>query len=153
MLICFHGKFPRMKQKGLSKPSKKNELMLKHINYYHLLLSWELTYPCKKGTFEDDFPFPPGICSFPHPNLPSNSLQMPRWLNKVTFIAPEKLPSQKESSLPTIQFQGAMLNFGSVPPGRLELNEGVANIDSLDAFPKAEKWWRAGYHSSMVSTN
>ena len=31
-----------------------------------------------------------------------------------TNIAPEKLPSQKESSLPTIHFQGAMLVFGSV---------------------------------------
>ena len=38
---------------------------------------------------------------------------------EVSQLAPEKVPSQKESSLPTIMFQGLMLNFGSILPANI----------------------------------
>ena len=46
--------------------------------YYYCFFSRELTYPPKKRTFEDDFPFPKvGYVSFLAGNIPSNGLKPP----------------------------------------------------------------------------
>ena len=45
-------------------------------------------------------------------------------------IAPEKLPSQRESSLPTIIFRGELLNFGRVS-GRIHGTNGILYLHSI----------------------